>query len=394
VLALTPDYRGGVLADLEREARRLRGHLVDELVDEGLPLDPGWRAAFEDVPRHRFLPWLFEQRPDGSWTLVTDADEDWLRLVYRNRVAVTQLDGDDSLREKALTEPVRGVPTCSSSEPTIMAIMLAALEVGTGDRVLEIGAGTGYNAALLCHRLGEHRVTTVDVDPAVAARAAEHLAACGFQPTCVAADGAKGYPPNAPYDRVLGTCSVSTIPLAWLEQTVPGGHIVTTLNRPIGAGLVKLTPDGEGRATGRVLADDGRFMPLRAHRGPKVSELIDKVRDSRAPVRATELSAARLLRPMDRFEFFAGLSLPHVLAWSTSHGETWLAHPDGSWASYSRHSVRQGGPRRLWSIAEAAYEQWLDLGRPPRERFGLTVGQDGQEFWLDSPDSTYRWPLD
>ncbi|GAA3430803.1 ATP-grasp peptide maturase system methyltransferase [Kutzneria kofuensis] len=380
--------------ELERQARRLRGHLVNELVDEGLPLDPGWRAAFEEVPRHAFLPWLFEQRPDGAWTLLTDADKDWLRTVYRNRVAITQLDGDESRREAALAGPVRGVPTCSSSEPAIMAIMLAALEVRDGDTVLEIGAGTGYNAALMCHRLGDNRVTTVDVDPAIAARAAEHLAACGFHPTCVATDGAKGYPANAPYDRVLCTCSVSTIPLAWVEQTAPGGYIVTTLNRPIGAGLVKLTPDGERRATGRVLADDGRFMPLRAHRGPRVSELVDSVRGSQAPARPTELSSTKLLRPSDRFEFFAGLSLPHVVAWSGARGETWLAHADGSWACYARHSVREGGPRRLWSIAEATHEQWLALGRPPRERFGLTVGPDGQEFWLDSPESPDRWPLD
>jgi methyltransferase of ATP-grasp peptide maturase system len=368
--------------------------MVDELVDEGLPLDPGWRAAFEDVPRHVFLPWLFLQLDTGSWTLITESDPEWLRTVYLNRVAVTQLDGDESRRESAVAGPVRGTPTCSSSEPAIMAIMLAALDVRVGDSVLEIGAGTGYNAALLCHRLGENRVTTVDVDPANAARAAKHLAACGFHPTCVAADGAHGYPANAPYDRVLGTCSVSTIPLAWLAQTVPGGQIVTTLNRQIGAGLVKLTPSDERHATGRVLAEDGRFMPLRAHRGPSAGDLVDRVRGAQAPQRTTDLTAHRLLRPAERFEFFAGLSLPHVTAWSGAHGETWLAHPDGSWARYSRHSVRQGGRRELWSIAEAAHEQWLALGRPPRERFGLTVGPDGQEFWLDRPDSPHRWPLD
>lgn len=381
-------------ADLDGEARGLRGRMVGELVDEGLPLDIGWLAAFEAVPRHVFLPWVFEQLPSGAWTLITDADREWLPTVYRNRVAITQLDGDESRREAALAGPVRGVPTCSSSEPAIMAIMLAALDVRVGDTVLEIGAGTGYNAALLCHRLGDDHVTTVDVDPAIAARAAKHLAACGFHPTCVATDGAEGYPANAPYDRVLGTCSVSTIPLAWLDQTTPGGYIVTTLNRPIGAGLVKLVPDGDRHATGRVLADDGRFMPLRAHRGPQVPELADKVRGGKGSLRPTELSATHLLRPADRFEFFAGLSLPHVTAWSDRHDKTWLAHPDGSWACYSRHSVRQGGPRRLWSIAEAAHGQWLELGRPPRERFGLTVGPEGQEFWLDEPDSPHRWPLD
>jgi protein-L-isoaspartate O-methyltransferase len=348
--------------------------MVEELVDEGLPLDADWRAAFEQVPRHVFLPWLFQQQDSGSWALVTDSVPEWLRTVYLNRVAVTQLDGDESRRESALAGPVRGTPTCSSSEPAIMAIMLAALDVHAGDNVLEIGAGTGYNAALLCHRLGEHRVTTVDVDPANAAHAAQHLAACGFHPTCVAADGANGYPANAPY--------------------VPGGHIVTTLNRQIGAGLIKLTPSDECHATGRVLAEDGRFMPLRAHRGPSAGDLVNRVRGARAPERPTDVTAHRLLRPAERFEFFAGLSLPHVVAWRDTHGDTWLAHPDGSWARYSRHSVSQGGPRRLWDIAEQAHAEWHALGRPPRERFGLSVGPHGQEFWLDSPDSPDRWPLD
>jgi methyltransferase of ATP-grasp peptide maturase system len=380
-------------AELEREARRLRGQLVDSLRAGGLLRDPGWRVAFEDVPRHMFLPWIFEQLRDGTWALVTEQDRSWLRAVYSNRVAVTQLDGDESRRESALAGPVDGVPTCSSSMPAIMAVMLAELDVHAGHKVLEIGAGTGYNAALMCHRLGEHRVTTVDVDPAVARRAAENLAACGYRPTCVACDGAEGYPPNTPYDRVISTCSVSTIPLSWLEQTVPGGYVLTTLNRTIGAGLVRLTSTGGPRAEGRVLAEDGRFMPLRAHSGPRVSDLVNKVRGQHAPARHTDLTVATLLRPIDRFEFFASLVLPQVVAWSGGRGETWLAHPDGSWACYSHRTVRQGGPRRLWDIAEATHERWLELGSPGRDRFGLTVTPERQEFWLDSPERPERWPL-
>ena len=381
-------------AERESEARRLRGRLVDELVEEGLPLDAGWLAAFAAVPRHEFLPWLFEQRPDGAWSLLTSAEESWLRNVYRNRVAITQLDGDESLR-------AGGAGRTGARH----ADLLLQRALDHGDHVGRLGHSRRRHRAgdRGRHRLQRgaavpparpDRVTTVDVDPAIAARAAEHLAAVGFHPTCVATDGAEGYPANAPYDRVLGTCSVSTIPLAWLAQTAPGGHIVTTLNRQLGAGLVKLTPDGDGRATGRVLASDGRFMPLRAHRGPRVSELADKVRGSQGSARTTELTPKRLLRPADRFEFFAGLALPHVSAWSDTRSQTWLAHADGSWACYSRHSVSEGGPRRLWSIAEAAHEEWQALGQPPRERFGLTVTPGGQEFWLDSPDSPHRWPLD
>jgi methyltransferase of ATP-grasp peptide maturase system len=377
----------------EREARRLRGRMVDGLLAQDLLQDSRWRAAFEDVPRHTFVPWFFEQFADGSWTVITDDDPRWLSAVYDNRVLVTQLDGNESLRQSAVDGPVDGVPTCSSSMPTIMAIMLDALDVHNGQKVLEVGAGTGYNAALLCHRLGEHRVTTVDVDAAIAARAERNLTASGYHPTCVATDGAGGYPANAPYDRVLCTCSVSTIPLPWLEQTAPGGYVVTTLNRPIGAGLLKFTSTGGPSAHGRVLAEDGRFMPLRAHRGPRIGELISNVDTERVHRRHTDLTAGMLLRMSNRFEFFAGLALPQVVAWSAGSGEIWLAHPDGSWASYLAHKVAQGGPRKLWELAESAYSEWLDLGEPRRERFGVTVTPELQEFWLDEQDSPYRWNL-
>jgi hypothetical protein len=75
----------------------------------------------------------------------------------------------------------------------------------------------------------------------------------------------------------------------------------------------------------------------------------------------------------------------------------WLADPDGSWVRHAgrrgRYHVRQGGPRNLWDIVEAAFAEWHELGRPARDRFGVTVEPDRQELWLDRPDSPHRWPL-
>ncbi|AHI01755.1 methyltransferase domain-containing protein [Kutzneria albida] len=375
--------------DLEREAAVLRRQLVDAMLTEDLLTAPHWRAAFQEVPRHLFLPWFFNRLSSGDWSLVTSLDERWLPSVYQDRVLVTQLDGTEIARQAAALGPVSGTPTCSSSMPTIMAIMLEALDVHSGHNVLEIGTGTGYNTALLCHRLGGDLVSTVDVDPDIVARAEENLSRAGYAPASVIGDGALGHAANSPYDRVLCTCSVSRIPLPWLEQTVPGGQVVTTLNRPIGAGLVRLTATGGPHAEGRVLLDDGRFMPLRAHRtawsgwprGPQTSR------------RQTELSARTLLRPGLRFEFYAGLLLPGVMPWTDEQGGTWLAHADGSWANYVEGVVVQGGPRSLWDLAETAYEQWDALDRPCRDRFGLTVTPEAQYFWLDTPDSPHRWPL-
>jgi protein-L-isoaspartate O-methyltransferase len=90
-------------------------------------------------------------------------------------------------------------------------------------RVLEIGTGTGYNAALLAHRLSAENIVSVEVDPAVAEHARRVLAAAGFGAlTVVSADGAEGYLPRAPYDRVSSTVATAEVPYAWVAQTCPG----------------------------------------------------------------------------------------------------------------------------------------------------------------------------
>jgi methyltransferase of ATP-grasp peptide maturase system len=376
-----------------RAARR-RARLTRTLRSAGVLADPAWRAAFADVPRHVFLGRFFVANGAGCWQAADRTDPGWLDQVYADRVLVTQLDGDPTRWAAARTAgPVSGVPTSSSSQPAIMAVMLGALRVVDGNRVLEIGTGTGYNAALLCHRLGEQNVTTVDIDEALVDAARGRLADCGYRPTCVAADGAAGHPPGAPYDRVLATCAVARIPLPWLEQTVPGGFVVTTLHRPIGAGLVRIKAGPGATGQGRVLAEDGRFMPLRAHRLARGTRPAQPT----GTARTTELDGDSLVNPRSDFEFYAGLSLPEATVTPAEDGTIWLVHPDDSWARYaqlgSERHVWQGGPRRLWDIVEAAHDEWLSLGRPTRDRFGITVNPDHQHLWLDTPDSPHQWPL-
>jgi methyltransferase of ATP-grasp peptide maturase system len=375
-------------ADVEGTAARLRSRMVRALVRGGTLTDPAWREAFLTVPRHVFLPRYFRQR-SGGWAAVQAGDEDWLTPIYADRVLVTQLDGDSSRWSAARANgPVSGSPTCSSSMPTIMAVMLEALQVNETHQVLEVGTGTGYNAALLCVRVGSARVSTIDVDDSLAAPAEQRLASCGFHPTCAVLDGVRGFPPGAPYDRVLCTCAVPRIPLAWLEQTRPGGIIVTTLSRPLGAGLVRITAGDGATGEGRVLADDGRFMPLRA---PQTQSVTWPATDTVGSTRTTGLPAA-VVSPTSPFEFFAGLELPEVHAAGAANCVL-LTHPDGSWVRHETDFVVQGGPRRLWDEIEAAHQKWLSLGSPRRARFGVTVTPTTQNLWLDTPGSPQRWPL-
>ena len=158
---------------------------------------------------------------------------------------------------------VGGELISSSSQPSLMALMCQALEVRDGQRVLEIGAGTGYNAALLAYRLGPDAVTTMDLEPEITDAARAHLDAYGTPAArsvaVVTGDGALGHPPRAPYDRIMATCELPAIPAAWLEQCVPGGLILA----PIATGLVALTVYGPARAQGRFLHTPAFFVPLR-----------------------------------------------------------------------------------------------------------------------------------
>jgi protein-L-isoaspartate(D-aspartate) O-methyltransferase len=178
----------------------LRERLVAEVRQVSGVRDERITAALRDVPRHLFLPHL--PPPDA----------------YLDDAIVTKRDAE-------------GQPISSSSQPAIMAIMLDQLALAPGQRVLEIGAGTGYNAALMRHIIGPGgTVTSVDIDDDLAAQARGHLAAAGYPDVIVvAADGAGGYPPGAPYDRVIATVGVSDLAPAWLEQAGPGARIVVPL---------------------------------------------------------------------------------------------------------------------------------------------------------------------
>ncbi|WP_329178848.1 methyltransferase domain-containing protein [Streptomyces sp. NBC_01477] len=239
-------------------AAALRRRMVRRIVAGGGLADPAWRAAFAEVPRHLFVPVYYRGGSDdaaGHGRFAADDPDmrrrlSWLTGAYADQPIATHVSG--------------GELVSSSSQPSLMALMCEALDLREGHRVLEIGAGTGYNAALLAHRLGgTGAVTTVDLDAAITAPAREHLAAYGtaaaLSVTVVTGDGAFGCPAGAPYDRVIATCELPAVPPAWAEQCRPGARILA----PFATGLVVLTVTGPGRAEGRFLSTPAYFVPLR-----------------------------------------------------------------------------------------------------------------------------------
>lgn len=111
------------------------------------------------------------------------------------------------------------------SAPSMIAIMLEALELKWGQKVLEVGAGSGYNAALLCEIVGDENVFTIERIPELVDFAKENLKKSGYKAKVVLGDGTLGYQPEAPYDRIIVTAAAPKIPLPLISQTKIGGKI-------------------------------------------------------------------------------------------------------------------------------------------------------------------------
>lgn len=183
------------------EAIRLRNVMVDRLVREGYVRDAAIETAFRATPRHLFVPKI----P--------------LREAYADRAIVTK--------------QAKGQPVSSISQPAMIAIMLEQLALQHGQRVLEIGTGTGYTAALMAHIVGESgRVVTIDIDEDLVTGAQAHLAATGYaeRVQVICGDGVEGWPPGAPYDRIILAVGATDIAPAWRTQLAAGGRIVLPLD--------------------------------------------------------------------------------------------------------------------------------------------------------------------
>jgi len=182
--------------------------LVDRLVAKGVIRSTAVKRAFQTVPRHLFVPDV------PIWRAYED---EVVPLKWRGQELISSL-----------------------SQPAIMAEMLELLELEPGLRVLEIGTGSGYDAALISEMVGQvGAVTSVEIDDEVAAAARTHLASAGFDSVhVITGDGFEGWADAAPYDRIIVTAAVRAIPPAWVEQMAPGAQLVAPLEESTGQYVV------------------------------------------------------------------------------------------------------------------------------------------------------------
>ncbi len=280
----------------------LRRQLVEQFAKAGTIKTPAVARAMTRVPRHVFVP----DYP--------------LHLVYSDRALITKTRA--------------GVPTSSSSQPALMAAMLELLRVRRGMNVLEIGAGTGYNAALLADLVGASgAVTSIDIQADVTAQARRNLRRAGYPQTrVVRGDGARGLRASAQFDRIVVTAGCWEIPRAWRDQLAPAGILLLPLRVNLVTVLVAFRRRGDdlvsfaagpcgfmpmegrsGRPARRKLG--GRGSPLYAaydYRGPRLNAARLEALLRSPPVRITVDGLKTIARFPDSSDFVTFLALQGV----------------------------------------------------------------------------------
>ncbi|MFC8454096.1 methyltransferase domain-containing protein [Kitasatospora sp. NPDC057223] len=347
---------------------------------------PWLREAVAALPRDLFAPDVL-LRWDGQAYLAVDRGTDfagWAGELYRDQDAA------------AVTQVTDGLPTCSLSAQALVVDMLDSLLLEPGHRVLDLGTGAGWNAALAAWRAGPALVSSVEVDPGLAEGARTRLKAAGLDVATEIGNGTEGRPDGAPFDRVIATYAVERIPWAWVEQCAPGGRIVAPWGR-LGHVALNVAEDGAD-AVGWVQGL-ARFMPDRGEPGGGAGF---------AEIRAgTPADASyplhRNLAPLQEdwnLRFALRVALPDVritTAVDADGTSAWLHDGAASWAALSASAdgpgaVHQGGPRSLADELDSAWLSWEKHDRPTPYDFGMTVRPDEQFVWLNDPHTGPRWP--
>jgi protein-L-isoaspartate(D-aspartate) O-methyltransferase len=346
----------------EADARFLVEGYVAELKAGNFIQSPAVERALRKVHRHRFLQTFYRPPgPMGGPPIHHDPDRplrEHLELIYSDTALGTRF--------------VNGAPTSSTSQPSIVTTMLELLDLVPQARVLEIGAGTGYNAALISEIVGGQRfVVTVDVQDDVVEQTRLLLAKAGYDTIRVLlSDGFEGAPEQAPFDRIMATVGCSDLSPKWMEQLAEGGLLLVPLAHAGSYPLCLLRRE-RGRLVGRV-ASWASFMPVhgRLHidglwpRGisrPGSGESIRR-RDP-WPGFAVQGSLPELGRSADEIDFCFYLSLVDRRAYKTPSG-VGLSEGVNGWAMAGPDGISWWRNAALADDLDRLHTQWLASGRP------------------------------
>jgi protein-L-isoaspartate(D-aspartate) O-methyltransferase len=376
-------------SSLDELAKSYIDALVTTLKNQGELSSPLIEDAFRSVPRHPFIEQFYLQDIVNhriQWQPRELASmqnaETWLQEIYTNQSLITTYNEDN-------------VPTSSSSSPDAMVIMLEALQLCPGLRVLEIGTGTGYNAALLAHIVGDtHEVFSVEIDAKMAQRAQHKLNhVVGEGVTVYAGNGLHGYLPGALYDRIIATGSYHKIPLAWLDQLQMGGIIVMNLRGHMGrCAFLKVEKVGAQRAAWGTFLKGSDFMELMDvnNSSHRVSELISRYLGRPAltqiPFSHAEFDPSLLWD--HRLDFMLQLAFPHMYFTSVYlnpmlpclvdvASDTMLVfHPT---VQNDKWVVEIKGQQHVWDGVVQVYKLWVEAEHPDVTDYFIDIDDAGKQ---------------
>lgn len=356
------------------DPQQLRAALAAHIRSRGTFQTPQVEAAFLAVPRHLFLPGVD------------------LQAAYAPKVTVTKRAED-------------GTVLSSASSPNLVASMLEQLDAQPGHRVLEIGAATGINAALLAELTSPSgEVVTIEIDDDLTAGARAGMAAAGYdQVEVICGDGALGHPARAPYDRIIVTADAQDISAAWWQQLAEAGRLVVPLALH-GSGLTRCIPFTRHK-TGRMVGDSALvcgFVPMRGSDAAKARRSLQLADDV-----VLNLDAAD---PVDETALQQALTHPGREHWTAivisddepvEHLDLWLVTTGSPFARLAVGSnARERGladPARRWAGAtryDGATIAYLTL-RPrssDTDELGVIAhGPDSAKLIAETTDLLQQW---
>ena len=354
--------------------------MVDWMIADGALWSPALIGAFRPTPRNCFLDRVFQFQPKHDrWReiITRDPGPEELRVVYSDRALITRLSPQ--------TPPGPEMPISSSSQPTLMASMLEDVQLAQGQRVLEVGAGTGYNAALMAHVVGPGLVTSIDVDREVLSEAWDHLRRFpDRQVKLHHADGRHGFAEAAPFDRIMITAATDDLELAWLEQLTKQGRLLAPLALAPGLAFVVCGGMSQGIFEGQ-LTRAAYFMPLRAEGETGLDEpfrphVLDGVRSSSAPW------ASWFDRKRPRVNWLRFIQALAFYGWLRGLDVEYRTLPNG------RPVYGVSAAKRSASEADRAPFCWLG---PKQWEASGPEGRDlGWHLWRDFLDAGGPWPTE
>jgi protein-L-isoaspartate(D-aspartate) O-methyltransferase len=345
----------------------------ESLKEEGWIQSEAVEAAFRRVPRHLLIEKVysggFEPPPDVRE--IDPANPEHLAMIYSNRAICISWDPEPS----------------SSSEPGLAALMLELSTLQPGMRVLEIGAGSGYNAALMAELVSDPSlITTLDLNRDLVERTRQRLAVAGYGAIHILAqDGFYGCETNAPYDRIVATVGCSDLSPYWLAQLASDGFMLIPLSHGGNSHcpLVRVEKDRE-RIIGRVVRYSN-FMPIRGgefsqdlwslssiEAEMKLYRQIQPVKPEIEYPLFPELKA--LLDPTPpisdelagiyEFHYFLALHRRDTfIGWEDTTG---LGNEQSCVLLNKNGIIQLYGERApaLYQELESIYQQWVELGKP------------------------------